>query len=184
MAEEGFKKSSLRDTFESLVVTVILAVFGTTFVVQAFKIPSGSMIPTLDIGDHLLVNKFLYGTKIPFRDVKIMPIRQPERGDIIVFKYPEDESRDFIKRVIGVAGDRIEISPLVVALPGRGGELPSQAHIQRQPPRDFPIVLQEKALIQALIRTRRRQRQRAQRQHAKPGRLARPGEQRLLPPAR
>jgi signal peptidase I len=107
------KKSSLRETIEAVVVAFAIALVIRTFVIQAFKIPSGSMIPTLLIGDHLLVNKFLLGTPvdIPFTNVHLfrMPgLRKPQRGDIIVFKYPEDPTRDFIKRVIGVEGDIIE----------------------------------------------------------------------------
>jgi signal peptidase I len=88
---------------------VLLALFIRTFVVQAFKIPSGSMIETLQIGDHILVNKFLYGIKIPFSHLHLFPIRAPRRLDVIVFKYPEDESKDFIKRVIGLPGDVVEV---------------------------------------------------------------------------
>jgi signal peptidase I len=78
-------------------------------VVEAFKIPSGSMIPTLTIGDHLLVNKFIYGPRIPFTDSRFFSWKEPKRGDIIVFKYPENEDKNFIKRVIGLPGDKIEI---------------------------------------------------------------------------
>lgn len=93
---------------------LIFALIIRTFIVQAFKIPSGSMIPTLLIGDHLLVNKIVYGTPvdIPFTSVNVfhMPgLRTPHKGDIIVFKYPEDPSRDFIKRVIAVEGDTIQM---------------------------------------------------------------------------
>ena len=91
------KKSVVREYIEAILVAVLLALLIRTFVVQAFKIPSGSMIPTLLVGDHILVNKFLYR----FRD--------PARGDVVVFKYPVDESRDFIKRVIGVGGDDVFI---------------------------------------------------------------------------
>jgi len=91
------QKSALREYAEALIVAVLLALVIRTFVVQAFKIPSGSMLPTLQVGDHLLVNKFLYS---------VTPIR---RGDIIVFKFPQDESRDFIKRVIGLPGETLEI---------------------------------------------------------------------------
>ncbi len=77
--------------------------------VQAFKIPSGSMIETLNIGDHILVNKFIYGIKIPFTDEILIPFSKPKRGDVIVFKYPQDESKDFIKRVIGEPGDVVEV---------------------------------------------------------------------------
>lgn len=99
----------LREYAEAIIIAIILALFIRTFIVQAFKIPSGSMMDTLQIGDHILVNKFLYGTKIPFTDINILPIREPQRLDIIVFKYPEDESKDFIKRVIGEPGDVVEV---------------------------------------------------------------------------
>jgi signal peptidase I len=103
------KKSQVREWVESIAIALILALFVRTFVVQAFKIPSGSMEPTLLIGDHLLVNKFLYGTKIPFTDIKVLPIREPERGDVVVFVYPVDPSKDFIKRAIGLPGDKVEV---------------------------------------------------------------------------
>ena len=103
------KKSTLREYAEALVIAIILALFIRTFVVQAFKIPSGSMIETLNIGDHILVNKFIYGIKIPFTDEVLITISQPKRGDVIVFKYPQDESKDFIKRVVGEPGDVVEI---------------------------------------------------------------------------
>ena len=99
----------LREYAEAIIIAIILALFIRTFIVQAFKIPSGSMMDTLQVGDHILVNKFLYGTKIPFTDINILPIREPQRLDIIVFKYPEDESKDFIKRVIGEPGDVVEV---------------------------------------------------------------------------
>jgi signal peptidase I len=106
-------KSSTRDTFESLIVTVILAVFGTTFVVQAFKIPTGSMERTLLIGDHLLVNKFAFADE-PGWPRYILPYRRIRRGDIVVFKYPgtepgEEPGTHFVKRVIGVPGDHVRI---------------------------------------------------------------------------
>ena len=103
------KKGALRENIEAIVVAVILALFIRTFVVQAFKIPSGSMKDTLLIGDHILVNKFIYGVKAPFLKKTLIPIKDPKRGDIIVFEFPEDPSKDFIKRVIGVPGDTIEI---------------------------------------------------------------------------
>ena len=106
------KKSALRalrENIEAIIIAVILALFIRTFVVQAFKIPSGSMKQTLLIGDHILVNKFIYGVKIPFSDITVIPIKKPKRGDIIVFKFPEDPNKDFIKRVIGVAGDVVEV---------------------------------------------------------------------------
>jgi len=100
---------SVRDTFEILIVALILALFIRTFVVQAFKIPSGSMLETLQIGDHLMVSKFLYGVKLPFTDKTLVPVSDPERGDVIVFKYPENPDVDYIKRLIAVPGDTVEI---------------------------------------------------------------------------
>ena len=104
-----YNKSVFREYAEAIVIAVVLALFIRTFVVQAFKIPSGSMENTLLIGDHLLVNKFLYGIKMPFLDKKIVTFSDPEKGDVIVFRYPEDKSKDFIKRVIAVGGDKIEV---------------------------------------------------------------------------
>lgn len=110
-----FKKSGLRQNIESLIIAIALALFIRTFIVQPFKIPSGSMIPTLLIGDHLLVSKFIYGTEIPFTDKRILPLSNIKRGDVIVFTYPNYENDpskkgvDYIKRVIGVPGDSIDV---------------------------------------------------------------------------
>jgi signal peptidase I len=106
---ENKNKSVIREYIEAIVIALILALFIRTFVVQAFKIPSGSMIPTLLIGDHILVNKFTYGIKNPFTDGTWISLGTPERFDVVVFKYPENPSQDFIKRVVGVGGDRIEV---------------------------------------------------------------------------
>jgi len=103
------KKSVFREYAEAIIIALALALFIRTFVVQAFKIPSGSMIPTLLVGDHILVNKFIYGIKNPFTGKVIVPVEDIERKDIIVFKYPLNPDQDFIKRVIGLPGDRIEI---------------------------------------------------------------------------
>ena len=115
--KERFRKKAWEYT-EAIVTALILALIIRAYVIQAFKIPSGSMIPTLLIGDHILVNKFLYGTKIPFSDKKIIIFKNPQKGDIIVFKYPENPKRDFIKRVIATEGDVIEGKNKVVYVNG------------------------------------------------------------------
>jgi len=102
------KKSLVREYTESILIALLLALVIRTYLVQAFKIPSGSMEDTLAIGDHLLVNKFIYGTKVPFTDSQVVKLRDPQRGDVIVFEYPEDPGKDFIKRVIGTPGDVVE----------------------------------------------------------------------------
>ena len=102
------RKSVIREYAESIAIAVLLALVIRTYLVQAFKIPSGSMEDTLAIGDHLLVNKFIYGTKVPFTASRVIKLRDPIRGDVIVFEYPEDPSKDFIKRVIGTPGDVVE----------------------------------------------------------------------------
>jgi signal peptidase I len=109
MPQPTFRKSTLREYFESIVIAVILAFFIRTFVVQAFKIPTGSMENNLLIGDHLLVNKFLLGPTATRFERAILPIGTIRRGDVIVFKYPEDPDRDFIKRVIGLPGETVEL---------------------------------------------------------------------------
>lgn len=110
-------KSKLRENIEAIVIAVILALFIRTFVVQAFKIPTGSMEDTLLVGDHILVNKFIYGVKIPFNRKTIISVESPQREDIIVFISPLD-GRDFIKRVIGIPGDVIEIKKKQVFING------------------------------------------------------------------
>jgi signal peptidase I len=112
-------KSRFRENVEAILLAIVLALFIRTFVVQAFKIPSGSMKQTLLIGDHILVSKFIYGIKIPFTQTTLIPIRDPQRADIVVFKFPEDPSKDFIKRVVGVAGDVVEIKDKQVFINGK-----------------------------------------------------------------
>ncbi len=107
--EQRKRKSFYKEWIEPLLIALVVALFIRQFAVEAFKIPSGSMIPTLTIGDHLLVNKFVYGPRIPFMDSRIFTWKEPKRGDIIVFKYPENEDKNFIKRVVGVPGDKIQI---------------------------------------------------------------------------
>lgn len=103
------QKSIIREYAEAIAIALVLALFIRTFVVQAFKIPSGSMIPTLLIGDHILVNKFIYGIKNPFTGRVLIPVEDIHRKDVIVFKYPVNPDQDFIKRVIGIPGDTIQI---------------------------------------------------------------------------
>jgi signal peptidase I len=102
-------KSQAREWIESILIAVILALFIREFIVQAFKIPSGSMIPTFQIGDRIFVNKFIYGAKIPFTNIRLPAVREPERGDIIVFRSPETPKKDFVKRLIAVGGETVEI---------------------------------------------------------------------------
>jgi signal peptidase I len=103
------RKSKVQEYIEAIIIAILIALVIRTFVIQAFKIPSRSMVPTLLIGDQILVNKFIYGVKIPYLRKTIIPVTNPEKGDIVVFIYPNDRSKDFIKRVIGIAGDKIEI---------------------------------------------------------------------------
>jgi signal peptidase I len=112
-------KSVVREYAEAIVIAVLLAIVIRTVVVQAFTIPSGSMMNTLLIGDYILVNKFLYGPAIPLTDAALPAIRAPRRGDIIVFKYPQDEKRDFIKRIVGTPGDRVQIRGQQVVINGK-----------------------------------------------------------------
>jgi signal peptidase I len=103
------EKSVVREYVEAILIALLLAFFIRTFVVQAFKIPSGSMIPTLLVGDHILVNKFGYGVKNPLTGATWVAVGEPQRHDVIVVKYPQNPSQDFIKRVVGVSGDRVEV---------------------------------------------------------------------------
>ena len=125
------KRKLLKEYVEAIVIALLLALVIRTFVVQAFKIPSGSMIPTLLIGDHILVNKFIYGIKIPFTEKKILMFNEPERGDVIVFKYPENPKKDFIKRVIAVEGETIEEKDKVVYVNGKVMNEPYAHHYDR-----------------------------------------------------
>src|SRR3954466_6627650 len=127
-----FKKSTLREYFESIVIAVILALFIRTFVVQAFKIPTGSMEQNLLIGDHLLVNKFMFAPTKFRLERALLPVAPVKRGDIVVFKYPEEPDRDFIKRVIGLPGDTIELREKKVSINGTPLDEP-YAHFLQPP---------------------------------------------------
>jgi len=118
----GSAKSKIREYAEAIILALILALFIRTFVVQAFKIPSPSMVPTLLVGDHILVNKFLFGFRVPFADGKIIAIREPERGDVIVFRYPRDRKLDFIKRAVAVGGETVEVREKQVFINGEAVE--------------------------------------------------------------
>ncbi len=112
------KRSAVREYLEALVWAVVLALIIRTWAVQAFKIPSGSMKPTLLVGDHLLVNKSAYGLKMPFSDRNLVNLGEPKRGDIIVFRFPEDRDKDFIKRVIALPGEKVEVRNKLVYING------------------------------------------------------------------
>jgi signal peptidase I len=149
------KKSILREYAEAILVAILLALFIRTFVVQAFKIPSGSMKPTLLVGDHILVNKFLYGIKLPFVNSTLIPITDPKRGDIVVFKFPVDPKKDFIKRVIGIPGDVVEIRNKKTYLNNKPMVDPYGTHLdphiipRRARPRDNfgPVTVPPKSLF-------------------------------------
>ena len=118
------RKSLIREYGEAIAIAVLLALVIRTLVVQAFTIPSGSMMDTLLVGDYILVNKFLYGPEVPFTDTHLPGLRVPQRGDIIVFRYPQDEKRDFIKRIIGTPGDAVQV---------RGGQVFINGEPLREP---------------------------------------------------
>ena len=132
--EKNHTKSALREYVEAVVIAVLLALFIRAFVVQAFKIPSGSMKTTLLVGDHILVNKFVYGIRPPFTDTVFFRF-VPNRRDIVVFRYPVDPSKDFIKRVIGIPGDTIRIENKKVYV---NGELQEEPYAVHSDPRIIP----------------------------------------------
>lgn len=126
--EKTRSKSVIREYAEAIIVAILLALVIRAFVIQAFKIPSGSMKPTLLIGDHILVSKFTYGIKIPFTNKELVNFGSPERGDIVVFEYPVDPSKDFIKRVIGLPGDTVKIQNKQVYVNDQLVEAPYAVH--------------------------------------------------------
>jgi len=124
----AIRKGWLRECLDALLVALVFAVFARTWVVQAFKIPTGSMEENLLVGDHILVNKFLYGPVLSPLERVLLPIRTPRRGDVVVFKYPEDPSRDFIKRCVGLPGDEVEIRNKALYLDGERVEESAYTH--------------------------------------------------------
>jgi signal peptidase I len=135
-----FKKSVVREYFESIVIAVILALFVRTWVVQAFKIPTGSMENNLLIGDHLLVNKFIFGPTPLAIGRAVLPVRPIRRGDIVVFKYPDEPDRDFIKRVIGLPGETIELKNKKVYVNGQPLDEARYVHFLTPPSNDYQEV--------------------------------------------
>ena len=111
-------KNVFKEYGQAIFVALLLALLIRSFVVQAFKIPSGSMLETLQIGDHILVNKFVYGVEIPFLGAELLALGEPHRGDVIVFVYPKDPDKDFIKRIVGVPGDVIEVRDKLLLVNG------------------------------------------------------------------
>jgi len=141
------RKSVFREYAEAIIIALILALFIRTFVVQAFKIPSGSMEPTLLVGDHLLVSKFIYGIRNPLSGEVWVSLGEPERYDVVVFKYPQKPSQDYIKRVIGLPGETVEIRDKTVYIDGQVMEDPQAVFLDdeiypasRQPRDNFGPV--------------------------------------------
>jgi signal peptidase I len=138
---DSLKKPFWREYGEALFIAFIMALVIRAFLVQAFSIPSGSMQPTLLIGDYLLVNKFAYGLRNPLTNKVWIPIGTPQRGDVVVFIYPQDPTKDYIKRVIGLPGDRIQIINKKVLINGKVYETPQAAYDDPLmiPPPESPI---------------------------------------------
>lgn len=121
---KAYVKSQVREWTESIIIAVILALVIRTFVVQAFKIPSGSMIPTFKVGDRIFVNKFIYGARVPLTGYRLPALREPKRGDIIVFVSPETPKKDFVKRLIALGGETVEIRSGKIYVNGQAVEDP------------------------------------------------------------
>jgi signal peptidase I len=124
-------KSQFREWVESVLIALAIAIVIQTFIIQAFKIPSGSMIPTFNIGDRIFVYKFMYSARIPFVNIRlpILDIKEPKRGDIIVFTSPEDPKKDFVKRLIALGGETVSIKDGKVFVDGKEAGLPSMSAV-------------------------------------------------------
>ncbi len=133
----GKNKAVWREYVEALLIALVLALVVRTFVVQAFKIPSESMLETLQVGDHLLVNKFMYGVKWPFTNSYAIEGADPERGDVVVFEYPKDPSIDYIKRIVGLPGDVVEVRNKQLFI---NGEALEESYIRHSQPHSIEPV--------------------------------------------
>jgi signal peptidase I len=153
--EKVQKKRFIKEYLEPLMIAVLIALFIRAFVVQAFEIPSSSMEPTLLIGDYLLVNKFAYGIRIPYTNTKFFQFKKPQRGDVIVFIFPLDPSKDFIKRVIGTEGEKVEIIHKKIYINDRLIDDPWGHFVANQIPRSYlqrmenfgPVVVPKDSLF-------------------------------------
>jgi signal peptidase I len=150
-AARGALLGGLAGIVESLLVTILLALFATTFILQAFKIPSGSMEPTLLVGDHVLVNKFLFGGRGAWYE-KLLPYRPVRRGDIIVFKFPYDDHVDYVKRVIGLPGDHLRIIDQLVYIDGQVLSEPYVIHGETYDPLGDNFPPADQTLLQDRLR--------------------------------
>lgn len=142
------KKSVVREYIEALITAGLIALFIRAVVIEAFKIPSGSMIPTLSIGDHIFVNKFIYGIRIPFTTLRFFSYNEPKRGDVIVFVYPVDTSKDFIKRVVGVPGNKIHFEGTTVTVNGEA--LPANEVTVAEDPNDKRVLIVKNGAVQKI----------------------------------
>jgi signal peptidase I len=134
--DEPQKKSTVREYYEALLIAVIFVNFARIFVFQAFKIPTGSMEDNLKVGDHIIVNKFIYGPEPTAFLAKLLPLRPLRRGDIMVFRYPLQPDTDFVKRVIGMPGDTVEIRDKKVSVNGTQLVEPYVIH---EDPQTYPL---------------------------------------------
>ncbi|MDA3793222.1 MAG: signal peptidase I [Elusimicrobia bacterium] len=137
--KKGFLKkffTELKEWMNAGLWAVVIALFVMSFIVQAFKIPSGSMEDTLLIGDHLFVNKFIYGLRIPFnKEKRFLTFKKPKRKDIVVFEYPKDPSIDYIKRCIGLPGETVLIKDKEVYI---NGEKLDEPYVYHKDPNIYP----------------------------------------------